>query len=37
MGAEALSKEAFTEMIKQMDKDGDGSVDKVFASSKPAC
>ena len=32
MGAEGISKDAFNEMIRQMDKDGDGTVDKVCAS-----
>ena len=36
MGAEALSKEAFTEMIQKMDKDGDGTVDKVRCATSRA-
>ena len=27
--ADVISKDGFTKMIQQMDKDGDGSVDKV--------
>ena len=32
MGAEAISKDAFNNMIKEMDADGSGTVEKVCAA-----